>query len=342
MSKKAHQMNDIHNVLKNKTRAAIVPCLPDSMDNICIVDPPSHTNVGDSAIFAGEIDFLRQNYPSTRLWFFDLNTYSQHTEKPIKSAPLLAFHGGGNFGDLWPVHHEFRLSILERFPEIPKIQFPQSICFKNNDLLQRTQRAIAKQKDYTLFVRDNISFEFAKKHFECETRLCPDMAFSLRPLKKCQPELEYFCLLRTDKEMLVEKSPIIASTLTRNSLSYRIEDWVEQDQSVWKSLDSSLTRLVRRYPRTTRYTQKPSLYAREKFAWARLHHGIDLLSSGRQVITDRLHGHILSTLLGIPHFVFDSFDGKVSAFHKTWISSDENIIFINSLEEFSDRLYLST
>lgn len=327
-------MNDTHSLLKNKTRAVIAPCLPETMDNICIVDPPSHTNVGDSAIFAGELDFLRQNYPSARLWFFDLNNYSHHYDKHIKGTCLLAFHGGGNFGDLWPAHHQFRLSILESFPEIPKIQFPQSICFENNELLQRTQKAIAKQKNYRLFVRDNSSFEFAKEHFDCETYLCPDMAFSLRPLQRPEAELDYFCLLRTDKERLVDKSSLIANTLASHSSSYKIDDWIEPDQSIWTSFDKSLTRLGRRYPQMIRFTQKPSLYIRENFAWMRLHRGINMLGSGQQVITDRLHGHILATLLGIPHFIFDSFDGKISAFHKTWLSDNTNVKFMNSFEEF--------
>jgi hypothetical protein len=39
-----------------------------------------------------------------------------------------------------------------------------------------------------------------------------------------------------------------------------------------------------------------------------------LLGSGRVVITDRLHGHILCTLLEIPHVVLDNSYGKISRF----------------------------
>jgi Polysaccharide pyruvyl transferase len=49
---------------------------------------------------------------------------------------------------------------------------------------------------------------------------------------------------------------------------------------------------------------------RQQYAMQRLVYGIDLLSKGAIVVTDRLHAHILCCLLNIPHFVFDSLGGK--------------------------------
>ena len=36
------------------------------------------------------------------------------------------------------------------------------------------------------------------------------------------------------------------------------------------------------------------------------------------VVTDRLHGHVLCTLLDIPHVLLDNADHKLSAYHNTW------------------------
>jgi exopolysaccharide biosynthesis predicted pyruvyltransferase EpsI len=38
------------------------------------------------------------------------------------------------------------------------------------------------------------------------------------------------------------------------------------------------------------------------------------------VITDRLHGHILCALLGIPHVLVDDRYGKVGSFFSSWTS----------------------
>jgi pyruvyl transferase EpsO len=56
----------------------------------------------------------------------------------------------------------------------------------------------------------------------------------------------------------------------------------------------------------------------EAAAKARVLRGCRLLSSGRVVITDRLHAHILCLLLGIPHSVLDNTYGKLGRFLDTW------------------------
>jgi pyruvyl transferase EpsO len=58
--------------------------------------------------------------------------------------------------------------------------------------------------------------------------------------------------------------------------------------------------------------------AYEAAARARVLRGCRLLSSGRVVITDRLHAHILCLLLGIPHAVLDNTYGKLGRFLETW------------------------
>ena len=57
----------------------------------------------------------------------------------------------------------------------------------------------------------------------------------------------------------------------------------------------------------------------------RLRRGVRVLSTGRVVVTDRLHGHILALLLGIPHVVTDTAQGKISAFVEAW-TADSNLV----------------
>ena len=55
-------------------------------------------------------------------------------------------------------------------------------------------------------------------------------------------------------------------------------------------------------------------------ARSRLRRGSRLLRSARVVITDRLHGHILCLLLGIPHVVLNDRNSKLRRFMKQWTS----------------------
>ncbi len=61
--------------------------------------------------------------------------------------------------------------------------------------------------------------------------------------------------------------------------------------------------------------------------------GASLLKQGRVVVTDRLHGHILALLLGVPHVLLDNSTGKVRSTYDTWTSSSPNVAFAESSED---------
>ena len=65
--------------------------------------------------------------------------------------------------------------------------------------------------------------------------------------------------------------------------------------------------------------------------------GCRLLASGRVVITDRLHGHILSLLLSLPHVVVADRHGKLRGFWETWTSGWERATWACSEREAVER-----
>jgi pyruvyl transferase EpsO len=64
--------------------------------------------------------------------------------------------------------------------------------------------------------------------------------------------------------------------------------------------------------------QRARLGLYDAVARQRLRHGTGVLARADVVITDRLHGHILSVLMGKPHVVLDNSYGKVRTFFETW------------------------
>jgi pyruvyl transferase EpsO len=61
--------------------------------------------------------------------------------------------------------------------------------------------------------------------------------------------------------------------------------------------------------------------------------GCRLLSSGRVVITDRLHAHLLCLLMGIPHGVLDNSYGKLTRFLDTWTGEAATVHRFTSADE---------
>ena len=72
---------------------------------------------------------------------------------------------------------------------------------------------------------------------------------------------------------------------------------------------------------------------KDQRAWAKAMQGFELLASADLVITDRLHGHIMSTILGVPHILMDSKLKKNLNFHDTWTKECECTRVADSFEE---------
>src|SRR3546814_17237088 len=60
---------------------------------------------------------------------------------------------------------------------------------------------------------------------------------------------------------------------------------------------------------------------KQRLAEWRFKRGLAMLAAGELVVTDRLHAHILSLLLDIPHVLLDNSYGKVAGFADQWTAA---------------------
>jgi len=148
----------------------------------------------------------------------------------------------------------------------------------------------------------------AEERLQHPSVLCPDVAFALGPLARpARPEVPVVFLSRDDKEGGSQGG-------ARPYGPPRV-DWVDEP-------DAPLVHRVAERWRRAGGTIPAALRRRLFRARAelRMRHGARMLSRGHVVVTNRLHGMILSMLMGIPHFVCDTRQGKISAFHGTWLA----------------------
>jgi len=253
-----------------------------------LVDYPDHPNVGDSAIWLGEIallDAIGAGAPAYMARWDDFDEAAFRAACP--TGPIL-IHGGGNLGDIWPHHQRFREYLIERFPDRRIVQLPQSIHFRDPANRDHFAALVGRHPDFHLHVRDNASLNLARRHFDCPSTLAPDSAFGLGSIKRpLAADCRVLMLLRSDAERAArDDAPLLASS---GAVAL---DWLEE-------------------PRLT----ETSPTAR---AQARVERGLRLLARGELIVTDRLHGHILALLLGIPHVVLDNDYGKVGAYIAAW------------------------
>ncbi|MCV0382593.1 MAG: polysaccharide pyruvyl transferase family protein [Erythrobacter sp.] len=327
---------EVRNALQQQISNTLLPMIGPHADRIHLLDPPDHPNVGDCAILLGELDFFDRELPKGHVAFTDW-TQQSRSRRAIEDSSILLIHGGGNFGDIWAHHHEFRLHVLRDFKHRKVVQLPQSIHFDSPAVLRETQDAIGAHPDFTLLTRDERSEAFAREHFDCRVELCPDMAFAMNPIHRRPPSADILCLLRTDKEVAVQPDEVMRA-LETTGLSLKSGDWLDDPRTPFWFRDRLFRSLATRAPRLRDRLSSQTLAARRAYARSRLNRGIELLSQGRIVVTDRLHGHIISLLLGIPNLVFNSYDAKATALYESWTHADPSCRLVRSPAELPDAI----
>ena len=300
--------------LGEKFAQVIGPLLQGAQD-YALLDFPRHNNIGDAAIYLGEIDVLEALTGKRAAYVADLSSYRSDVETFCPEGPVL-LHGGGNFGDFWPHHHEFRLRMLEELSHRRVIQLPQSLHFEPGGMLERTKRAIGAHRDFTLCVRDMASKELAEREFECPVVLAPDAAHCIDQVLTAPPQDRIAALVRTDKEIAFEgleplmapHGPVFDWPLHDVSVFFETETWFERQY---------FQRLQWQFPRSTRLMAYREQTFRRR-AQSLVDRGTVMLSQADYIVSDRLHGHILCLLLGKTHIALDSLSGKVGAYIAQW------------------------
>ncbi len=292
---------------------ALVPGLPTAL-----LDFPDHSNVGDSAIWAGEMVGLREVNCDLR-YVCDLDSFSEAVLRRRMPYGQILLHGGGNFGTVWPRYQAFREAVVQRFTDYRVVQLPQSLHFDDDAVLARARRRLIAHPDFLLMVRDRRSEALARDQLNVPALLCPDSALLLQgSLHRATPSVDVLVLARTDKE--AQSGGLHAFTLPGHSVVG--VDWLDEDVTALIRMTSWTKRLGKSWLGSFGRVQQAERIAFRQLANARVARGVEMLSRGRVVVTDRLHAHIICMMLGIPHIVLDNNYGKLGEFIDCWHHGD--------------------
>jgi exopolysaccharide biosynthesis predicted pyruvyltransferase EpsI len=303
----------VRETLHSAIDAVLAPLLSPGL-KCAFVDFPNHSNAGDSAIWIGETDWLRRRGVEV-VYSCDIETYSRARMLALLGEGTVLLHGGGNLGDIWLHHQRFREMVISDFPDNRIVQFPQTIHFDNESGIQEVQRQFDSHQDFTLLCRDNPSLQFAKQRFACPVGLCPDMVFAMDALQRpADAECDILWLARTDKESTGAKLPQVEAGIRRM-------DWLGEPVTDLRRTSESLAEQLLRSEQDWRPLAGALSEIYDLLARERLLRGCRVLSQGRVVVTDRLHGHILCLMMSIPHVLLDNNYGKVRGFYETWTRS---------------------
>jgi len=288
-----------------------------------LLDLPYFSNIGDSMIWESTLDLLK-DVKYKCVYSASSDTYQKKNN--ISTDTIILFMGGGNFGDIWTRHQDFRYRVMADYPENPIIQLPQSIFFDNLENIKKDSETFSKHKGpITICTRDERSYEITKKCYPfVKSVLLPDLVLSLNVNK-------YDFKLTNDKVNLFMKRHDCETNLNARFDSIPcdvdVRDWPTMEKLNFnfkiyyvlhecmkklhtpKSIQNKFTDIV--YSRILRHT-----YIKE---------GIHLLAQYQNIYTTRLHGAILGWLLGKNVYIIDNSYGKCSGVYDLWLNDQNKI-----------------
>jgi exopolysaccharide biosynthesis predicted pyruvyltransferase EpsI len=299
-------------------------------NNYIYLDLPYHTNIGDTLIWKGTEEFLK-TLPFKCIYRTSLETYQP---PKINKKVIIILHGGGNFGDLYLNHNNFRRRIIKEFPDNPIIILPQTVYYKNQQTLQLHAEEFGKHQNLTICARDHVTLEFLKNNFsKNKLLLLPDMAF-------CIPE----SFLNQNKKVEEKRTLFFKRTdIEYQDLNFAnsLGDRQKFDEHDWPTFENHIEE-QKNFLRLLNIKNKFSkVHISEKIIdkvidWYVLNIyfpkllkiGIQFISTYENIYSTRLHGAILSILLNKKISFLDNSYGKNSNFYNSWLKDLDTMTMI--------------
>lgn len=300
MIKSSH--NYVMEELQNK-HGSIIELISNS--NFHYVDYPVHGNIGDLLIMHGTLEFFRKN----NIWPTLSAPFSSYSPDWVNPNDVVVFHGGGNLGDLYHYPQQLRENVVRSCPNNRIIIMPQTIHFGSVHAWSQCKEIFNSHNDLHIFVRDTKSLELAKELTKY-IYLVPDMAHHLYPITpKAIPSKGILGIQRMDGESTGIN--FSADTLT---------DWP-------KLVGRLRSTAIRHITYASFLSHKIGvgrimlpLWAKLWFAYSSdlISEAVHLFSDHNTVVSDRLHAHILASLLNMPNTISDNAYGKNSNYILAW------------------------
>lgn len=163
------------NHLKNKIYQELNPEVK-NFTKCVLFDVPNHNNIGDIFIWEGELEFIKKN----KIKIQNQCSCDYFYKNKVDKNTLIFLQGGGNFGDLYKKHQNFRLKIIQKYTNNKILIFPITSYFNNKKYLKKNIEIFSQHSNIVICARDNQTYMFLKKTFtKNKILLVPDMAFIL-------------------------------------------------------------------------------------------------------------------------------------------------------------------
>ena len=273
---------------------------------IILIGTPEYPNLGDHAIAVAEIEFIKAlnlNCKLIEITQENLRYDRKEVFRHIKEDDLIIYTGGGFMGSMYlESGGGYLREVLKRFKQNKIIICPSTCYYESSEYGEKCfndDLEIWRNCSHlNLFLRDENSWNKVSKYRTERFRVhqVPDMAFLL-DFKKRTNRNGVLCILRNDKEKAYDieigqiEKELVAKGYAFREISTRINRKIRPSERVKKVQDMLST-----------------------------------ISEAEIVITDRLHGMIMSIITNTKVIAIDNKSHKLSGSIKVYDNNLSNLI----------------
>lgn len=264
-------------------------------------------NLGDIAITYAQKELLKKTFPQHCVVEVPTSTTCaqiKHIASLTSDGDIITIVGGGNMGDRYDMFELYRQLVCWVFRNHRIISFPQTTEFtqrKRGRQLFRSATEVYNNDNLTLLARENVSYQFMTKSFNCHCVLTPDIVMTLHHPSEHKERNGITLCLRDDSEKSlsdVEQNSIMEMLLSKGCKIREVD-----------------THLHEGYVYSNRYHELDRI--------------LETFNTSKLVITDRLHGMIFAYITGTPALVLPNINGKIAGCYN-WIKDCGFILFMES------------
>ena len=270
-----------------------------------------YANLGDIAITLAQEQFLRQlfenEYQIIKVYVSETYDWMYAIKRVPKDNIIITMIGGGNSGSLYEFIETPRRFLMKFFKTYRIISFPQTIIIDDSEEARAIRDSFGqvtrKCKNLVLVAREKCSEKLYNQITDVQVLLTPDIVFSYKKSnneEKQRNEEKVVFVMREDKEKKIDlntQNEII--NLIKNR--YSCVEFLDTCDIEYKKDD--LEKILQEY--------------------------MDKLQEVKFVITDRLHGMILSYITKTPCIVIANNNWKIESTYNTWLQDQKLIKLFN-------------
>lgn len=268
-----------------------------------------YNNLGDLAITISQQNFLQDTIGTQYIIIkvYESETFDWISE--IKTLPiqnvLITLIGGGNSGSIYDFIERPRRYLLRTFRKYKIISFPQTIYYDDSErsmaIKEEFARLVNRCDDLTLIAREKRSEQVYLSITNTRVLLTPDIVFSYK---------KYIT-------QNVNRNPGAVALILRG----------DKEKLMTSTFQYDLIRLCEKKFDIVKYMDTCDIKYHDDNTQELLNDYFKKLQTVSLVITDRLHGMILSYITDTPCIVFLNNNWKIESTYETWMQ-DQDIVHV--------------